>query len=102
MFWNSSNLVEGNELKELFDKLFGKESATLDTKWIRVIGLNEYTDTHSVLMLAISRLIGLFPLQKDKIAVLYLLDSIEYLHPLVIILVNQAIREGTLAVCSSK
>jgi hypothetical protein len=41
-------LVEGNELKEFFDKLFGKDASTLETKWVRVLGKNEYTDTHSV------------------------------------------------------
>jgi len=32
----------------LFSGIFGEESYTLDTKWVRVIGPKEYTDTHSV------------------------------------------------------
>ena len=47
-------VVEGTELKTIFSGIFAEECYTLETKWIRVLGPKEYTDTHSVILLMTS------------------------------------------------
>jgi hypothetical protein len=46
-------LVENKILKEIFKGIFCEEPATLETKWVRVLGNKEATDTHSVIILYI-------------------------------------------------
>lgn len=71
--------VESNDLKNLFSGIFGEESYTLDTKWVRVLGSKEYTDVHS----------DLYRFKRLGLP----------LYTCWIPLMDQGIKEGTLGIC---
>lgn len=73
------NLLEGDELVALLSSLFGREPATFDNKWVRVMGRGEGTTEHTDFF---------------RFA-----DTAQNMHTCWIPLGQYSIFQGTLAVC---
>jgi len=59
-FRSFRNLVEGKELKHLMSCILQGEAETLETKWVRVLGPKEYTNTHSVIFKTLYNIASIF------------------------------------------